>query len=550
MAAFRGILHETVIVSVLVFLAFLIYSNTKEAPFILDDGHNIVNNPGIRLNKLSLEELGKAAFESPLRSRPLANISFAINHYFHRYDVKGFRFINVLLHALTGICLYFFIKNTLKTPALSSCYERYQRLPFFATVLWLVHPVQTQSVTYIVQRMNCLSSLFYVLALWFYVRGRLEPVKKKKLSRYVGCVLAGIMSLGSKEIAATLPLFIFLHEWYFFRQLDLAWLRRQLYPFICVLFFLVALTFLYLGGNPLETLIAGYQGPDFSLGQRLLTQSRVIVFYLSLIFLPLPSRMNLDHHFLYSTSLVEPLTTLLSCLILLMLIAAAILLARRERLISFCLVWFLGNLMIESSVVALELVFEHRLYLPSMMVILMTAVMFERFIKPVPLRTAFLYGLVIILSIWTYERNLVWQDAVKLWHDSANKSPDKFRPNNNVAMVLMDEGEMAHAFDHLKMALEARPFNATLHKNMGSLMLELNRPEAAVHHYKWAARISPADPELHYVLGGALMKLNLYAEAVRSFAEAVKIKPDYKPAHLMLEVSRGRQKKTEITGVE
>jgi predicted Zn-dependent protease len=117
-------------------------------------------------------------------------------------------------------------------------------------------------------------------------------------------------------------------------------------------------------------------------------------------------------------------------------------------------------------------------------------------------------------------------------------------------MVLMDEGEMAHAFDHLKMALEARPFNATLHKNMGSLMLELNRPEAAVHHYKWAARISPADPELHYVLGGALMKLNLYAEAVRSFAEAVKIKPDYKPAHLMLEVSRGRQKKTEITGVE
>jgi tetratricopeptide (TPR) repeat protein len=536
-------IRETLIILILVYLGFLIYSNVTEAPFILDDGHNIVNNPNIRIENLSLEELGKAGFQSPSRNRPIANISFAINYYLHQYNVKGFRLVNILLHVLTGIFLYLFIRNTLQTPALKPRYGQHRWLPLFATFLWLVHPVQTQSVTYIVQRMNCLSSMFYIISLWFYVSGRQRVSKKKKLVRYVGCVLAGIMSLGSKEIAATLPFFIFLYEWYFFRQFDRAWLKRQLFPFISSLIFLAALTFFYMGSNPLETMLSSYQGPDFSLGQRLLTQSRVIFFYLGLILFPHPSRLNLDHHFLISSSLVEPLTTLLSILGVIVMLTVAILLARRERLLSFCLLWFLGNLVIESSMIALEVVFEHRLYLPSMMLILMMVILVERFMRPVLLRVAFLCGLTVILSFWTYERNLVWQDEVSLWSDSARKSPGKVRPNNNLAIALVEEGELEHAVDYFKKALQVRPFSATLHKNMGNLMMEMDRMEAAEHHYKWASRISPSNPELHYKLGEALMELKKYDQAIRSFSEALRIKPGYKRALWKLKISRRLKEK-------
>ena len=538
-----GVIREAVIILLLVFLGFLIYSNTTEAPFILDDGHNIVNNPKIRIENLSLAELAKAGFQSPSRTRPIANISFAVNHYFHQYDVKGFRFVNVLLHVLTGIFLYFFIQNTLQTPALRPHYGHRRWLPVFTAVLWMVHPVQTQSVTYVVQRMNCLGSMFFILSLWFYVRGRQRVSKKKKLSRYVGCVLAGIMSLGSKEIAATLPFFIFLYEWYFFRQLDRSWLRRQLYPFTISLIFLTALTFSYMGSNPLETMLSSYQGPDFSLGERLLTQGRVIVFYLGLIFFPHPARMNLDHHFLLSTSLTEPLTTLFSFLVLIMMLAVAILWARRESLLSFCFLWFLANLRIESSMIALEIVFEHRLYLPSMMMILMAVVLVDRFVRPAPLRGACLCCMTVVSSLWTYERNHVWGDEVGLWHDSAQKSPGKARPNNNLAIALLEEGEFAHAVDHFKRALQVRPYNATLHKNMGNLLLQLNRTEEAVHHYKWASRIHPSNPELHYKLGKALMKQQRFDHAIRSFTEVLKIKPDYKQAHWKLETSRRQKEK-------
>jgi len=535
--------RETLVILILVFLSFLIYSNTTEAPFVLDDGHNIVNNPHIRIKDLSLEELGKAGFQSPEHNRPIANISFAINYYLHQYKVNGYRLVNILLHVLTGIFLYIFIRNTLQTPALESRYGHHRLLPIFAAFLWLVHPVQTQSVTYIVQRMNCLSSMFYVLSLWFYVSGRQQEDNKKKLIRYVGCMLAGIMSMGSKEIAATLPFFIFLYEWFFFRQLDRSWIKRQGYLLIFSLIFLVALTFFYMGSNPLETFLSSYQKPDFTLGERLFTQSRVIFFYLGLIFFPHPSRLNLDHHFLLSTSLTEPLTTLLSILGLIVILTVAILLAKRERLLSFCILWFLGNLVIESSLIALEIVFEHRLYLPSMMLILMVVVLVERFMKPVPLRVAILGGLTAISSFWTYERNFVWQDNVSLWHDSAMKSPGKARPHNNLAIALVEKGELEHAADHFKKALKVWPFSVTLHKNMGNLMMELGKMAAAEHHYKWASRISPSNPVLHYKLGEALMGLKKYDQAIRSFSKALRIKPDYNKARWKMETSRRQRQK-------
>ena len=135
---------------------FPLYLPTLSYPFVFDDGHNIVNNPHIRMNEISVESLLDAGFKSPSANRPLSNISFALSYYFQGYNAAGFRLINILIHIVSGIFLYFLIRTTLNisSPGSSEVWHRWT--PFFAALIWLVHPLQTQTVTYVVQRMNAL----------------------------------------------------------------------------------------------------------------------------------------------------------------------------------------------------------------------------------------------------------------------------------------------------------------------------------------------------------------------------------------------------------
>ena len=278
---------EALMLSCLAILVFLIYSNTIQGPFTLDDKRNIQDNPHVRLTKLTLEGITRAGLESPASKRPVANISFALNYYFDHYNVVGYHLVNVLIHITTGILLYLFAKTTLNIPSLRSRYATDRRIPFFTAFLWLVHPIQTQSVSYIVQRMNSMAAMFYVLAFLLYVRGRLAKKEQRRWPWFVGCAFAGMLALGSKEIAATLLFFILLYEWYFFQDLGMAWLKRHLPHIIGALILLGLLTFLYLGSSPLEEILSGYQYRGFTLAERVLTEFRVVIFYISLLIFPI-----------------------------------------------------------------------------------------------------------------------------------------------------------------------------------------------------------------------------------------------------------------------
>jgi len=201
-------------------LGCLIYSNTLEAPFYFDDLPNIVQNPHIRLTELTLEDLTRAGFKSHSSSRPIANITFALNYYLQQYDVTGYHVINIIIHLLTGIFLYFFIRITLHLSIPES--PNPSIISFFAALLWLVHPIQTQSVTYIVQRMNSMAAMFYILSLLLYVCGRLARQNRIMWPYFGGCAVAGVLAMGCKQIAATLPFFLLLYEWYFFQDLKMA----------------------------------------------------------------------------------------------------------------------------------------------------------------------------------------------------------------------------------------------------------------------------------------------------------------------------------------
>ncbi len=287
----------------------------------------------------------------------------------------------------------------------------------------MVHPLQTQSVAYLVQRMNSLAAMFYVLSMLFYVKFRMSQASRAKWLQFAGCVFTAILAFGTKEITATLPIFIILYEWYFFQKLSTQWAKRNFLVLGGVFLLFIIIALVYLDYDPVAKILRGYGTRDFTPLQRVLTQSRVVIFYISLLLWPNPSRLNLDHDFALSYSLLNPATTLISITTIIALIVFAFLIARKEPLLSFSIIWFFGNLMIESSIIGLELVFEHRNYLPTMFAILAIVSLAFRYLKhALPVATALsLVG--VLFCVWTFERNKVWADEITLYRDSAVKSP-------------------------------------------------------------------------------------------------------------------------------
>jgi tetratricopeptide (TPR) repeat protein len=537
--------YETLFVLSLALLVILIYANTIGSPFIFDSRNNIESNPHIRISKITLNDLTEAAFKSPAKQRPLSNISFALNYYLHGYNTVGFHVVNILIHISTGFLLYLFVKTTFGTPALRSRYGNYMWISFFTAAVWMVHPLQTQSVSYIVQRMNSLAAMFYILSILLYARFRLSRQQRKKWWLFSGCILAGIMALSSKQTAATLPVFIIVYEWYFFRNLDLKWLKNHILLLTGCLLLAAVIALALLGSNPLDGILEGYKGRDFTPTQRLLTESRVVIFYLSQLLWPHPSRLNLDHDFALSNSLLDPMTTSFSIFTIAALIGLAVATARKQRLLSFCIVWFFGNLVIESSIVALEIIFEHRVYLPSMMFSLIVVMVVYRWVKPTWLQAVLLCAMVTVGAVWTYERNAVYSDRITFWQDCVDKSPRKARPYNNLGVALADQGYHDEALKKYRKALQIDPHYQDPVANIGLSMAEQGKMEESITQFSKALEMNPKDYKTLNNLGASLIVMERHTEAVQSLSEALKLDPYYAQAHNNLGVARQHQGRVE-----
>ncbi|UCE53856.1 MAG: tetratricopeptide repeat protein [Desulfobacterales bacterium] len=537
----QGPKYELLLITFLAIIVFILYAKTLTGDFIFDDWHNIKNNPYIRLTQLSPKSLIRAAHESPLSNRPLANISFALNYYLHRYNVVGFHLVNIFIHIASGILLYFFIGTTLRTPTLYPHNIKHEWVPFFTAFIWLVHPLQTQSVSYVVQRMNSMTAMFYILSMLLYAQARLAEGKRKRRVLFSTLPVAGILALGSKEIAATLPFFIFLYEWFFFQDLSWEWLKKRLAVIAAIILLLIILSVIYCDGNPLERIMAGYATHHLTMAQRGLSQFRVVMFYIGLLLWPHPSRLNLDHDLQPSISLVDPITTLPAIGAIIAIICLAILLAKKDRLISFCILWFFGNLAIESSIIGLELVFEHRNYLPSMFFILMVVLLSYRYIKPKWGTSIILLTVAMVCAVWTFERNDVWRSPVLIWKDCAEKSPQNPRPFNNLGVALAAQGYLKEATAQYHKALQLNPHYADAHANLGQALARQGMLDEAINHFLIALKINPEYYEAHSNFGIALAIQGRHQEAIQHFSAALKIKPNYVKAHNNLGVALKRQ---------
>ncbi len=532
---FSPLLRDCLIIVFFAFVAFLIYSNTLHGPFVFDDDPNIVENPYIRLQSLSLQGLEDAGFEGYARNRPVANISFALNYYVHQYSTTGYHVVNVLIHIITGILLYVFIRETLGiwrkrvSGAWAMDEAHISLIAFSAALLWLVHPIQTQAVSYIVQRMASMSSMFYLASFVLYLRGRLTDGLKARYLLYAGSILSGVLAIGSKENAVTLPFFILLYDWYFFQDLSRVWLKRGLiFLSAALVVFVLAGLFYTRGYMSLWHFIESeYAGRNFTLVERVLTEFRVVVLYLSLLVFPYPGRLNMDYDFSISHSLFNPMTTVFSLGILIGLIWLAIYLAKGHRVFSFCIVWFLGNLVIESSVFGLELVYEHRNYLPSMLVGLVVVLLAYRYVyvRRQWVAVSMLVIVVGVFSLWAYQRNSVWADGLLLWEDCVAKSPQKARPHMGLALVLEDKERLDEAVQQFKLSVQLDPKYAKAYYNLGNALRKQNRHEEAIQYYLKALALEPNSISILNNMIITYGEMGKISESLEYFKRALQIEP-------------------------
>ncbi len=521
-------------------MAFCLYSNSLGGPFVFDDIPNIVDNALIRIDRLDGVQLKRAA-AGRLSTRPVANVSFALNYYLHGYAVFGYHLVNIAIHATNGALLYFLLLQTLLQIHANGGSRKGVRdlktVPLLGALIWVVNPAQTQAVSYVVQRMTLLAATFYLAAMICFVYARQAETRKSKILWFAACMICTFLGVGSKEIVATLPFALILYEGFFFRDLDRQWMRRLALLGVVAIVGVFVGVWLYSGNGPAamaQWIQDGYETRPFTLTERLLTQTRVLVFYLSLIVFPHPSRLNLDHDVMISTALLAPPTTLASLLLIIALVMLAVVRARKNRLASFAVFWFFGNLVVESSVIPLELVFEHRFYLPSMIIYAALADVVVRVWRPAWQPTVALILLVGLFSVWTYQRNFVWADNLRLMSDCVEKSPQKARPHYGLAQALDRRGRLDDAMYHYRRAFAIDSSDVRAQNALGSVLARKGRFAEAVAAYEKVLQIDPSYVGAYYNLGRVAWSDGRSEDAAAYFRKALQIQPHMAEAMVQL----------------
>jgi len=557
---------------VLTGIVCLIYSNTLQSPFVFDDTGYITEDSAIRMTEFSWENIKKAALEGRPRDRLVPNISFALNYFVGHYNVLGYHLTNIAIHLAIGLLLFFLVRLTLARfgpPAGPRSWTAPAWIAFFAALLWLVQPVNTQAVTYIVQRMTSLAAFFYILSLLLYVWGRSRWQDQGKITpaaafAFFGCILAGLCAVISKQNAGMLPVMILAYEWFFFQDLKLSLSKKQVLWIIGVAAVFTAIALLYLGGDPLERILRAYTRRDFTLAERVMTEWRVVIYYITLLFYPHPGRLILDHDYPLSVSMAQPATTLPALFAIICLAGLTVYLARRHRFISFCLVWFLANLVIESSVIGIEIIYEHRTYLPFIFLVTAGVYLALSRIQAVKTSVAGLCIIALVFSVWAYQRNTIWESRVDFWADNARKAPNDFRPHNDLGVACYDAGQIDRAIFQYRKALALEPDHTDTLNNLGNALKRKGRANQAMRAYLRAIEISPrhtkariniaglliqqklykdalsylapvlekeSNAEAHVNAGAALARLNRMDEAIEHFRKALSIHPDIAETH-------------------
>jgi tetratricopeptide (TPR) repeat protein len=424
------------------------YANTLYSPFVLDDMHSFIEEPNVYVKDFSYESFSKLSSTVFGKARFIPLATFSINHYFSKGQMPLYHITNIGIHLLTTLVVFWFITSLLRTPIGNSALRGIPGayFAFFSAALWALNPVQTNAVTYIVQRMTSISAMFYLAALTFYIKGRLADSFKYRWLFYLFSGVMALCSFLSKENSFMLPAAVILVEWMFISPYMFKNILRKMKWYHWLIIILLTVLLLPLFEHRWASILNTGDYRPFTWQQRLLTQSRVIVYYISLLLLPLPGRLNFDYDFSVSTSIFSPPMTILSIILLTLVLWMVFRRRRQYPLMAFGVFWFFLNLLIESTIIPLELVFEHRLYLPSVGFYIFFLALMDLLIvhlkdkfQAFEVEQVFILLMVVfvsLLSIGTTFRNNIWRDSYTLYSDCVKKSPNDPRTHLNLGVAM------------------------------------------------------------------------------------------------------------------
>lgn len=518
--------NRTVHCALVLMVGIIIYSGIISAPFVFDDIIYILKNPAIRdlsvftdLSDLDGLSLGQDIYKN-IVLRPVAYLTFAINYYLGGFNVTGYHLFNIVIHLLNAVLVYHITYATIYLKAKPAGSSEIVRLtPLFSALLFVCHPAQIQSVTYVVQRFASLAAFFYLLALFFYIRSAISNSSLTRFIFYCSALLVTCIAMKTKENAFTLPLVILIYELAFFSGSRKLRLFKML-PFMLTLI-IIPITVMRLearfSGTASATVgksmdLVNYVG--VSKIDYLITQFRVVTSYLRLLVLPI--NQNLDYDIHLHTSFFEP-QILLSFLLLAALFTAGLYLyyysgrtSDSETKTTFLLgafgiMWFFITLSVESTVFPLDdLMVEQRMYLPSAgfiwAFISITASACRRK-SALGITIAVLTAIVAIMTITACIRNRVWKDPIVLWQDVVSKSPGKARPFVNLGMHYYAALRFNEALDAYSAAQKLNPGNFEIGKMVARIYTTLERYEEAEAAFLDLIKKQPGNEVIHFDLG-------------------------------------------------
>ncbi len=413
--------------------------------FYFDDHINIADNTLLHVEDPSFENFWQASWSGnsgPL-GRPLSYFSFSLNWFFTGNNAYAMKLTNLAIHLLVGILLFFLSKKLLTFINRSRNINlNVNLISLLSCGVWLVHPINLTSVLYVVQRMTSLSALFSVCALLCYTHFRLQQTKHKGhwFSLITSTATFGILAILAKETAVLLIFYLACIEVFILRFQTLSSNDKNILKIgftLVILFITIGIgSFFYTHPDWLKNI---YELRSFTLAERLLTESRILIWYLKMIIAPSISEMSLFlDDFSLSMSLFQPISTLISIALIVLIFVIGVISRKRFLFVSFGIFWFFSAHLLESTILPLELAYEHRNYLPSFGIFICLISLFENLLSREKIRyviAILLVSWVSLISYTTFLRAQQWSDPLALALADIEYHPNSARAQGTLAGI-------------------------------------------------------------------------------------------------------------------
>ena len=514
------------LVLLLVLATVIAYANSLNVDFVYDDYAFVSKNEEIK----TFTPLGKFLFSAETFSqpasyhvyRPLATFTFALNYALNGLDPAGYHIVNLVFHAMNALLLLVLLRQLGFQPGPS----------FAGALVFAIHPIHTEAVTWISGRGNVLFLFFFLLAYLCYIRADSAP-GLRRVALLSAALLAFVLAALAKEMALTLPAVLVGHDFYFHREWNRKqWLRRL---WLYVPFAVVAVAYVLLRAHVVGRVgQVSYHGGSAYV--TFLTMLRAFVIYAGLLFAPVG--LSLSRHFQPSYSIFE--ASALSCFCLIVLTAfAGIVTVRRSPHFSFGLYWFAVTMFPVSNIIPINAIVGDRfLYGPSVGFCMLVAVFAANSLELEGVRRrlahAALVAVILCFLVLSIGRNNDWRNTFLLWSKSARNSPTSFVAYNNLALEYMKRGRIPEAIEALNKAVELKEDLTEARLNLALCYSESGQIDDAIRHYKAALVFLEKKADVRYKLGMLLEQRGSINEAIEHYEAAVSETPDLVGAHRRL----------------